>query len=152
MDPKRYTRSNPDPNPSPLVYNLEIILRKQKTKSRQSGNFFPPLIKSNSLPMRFVTEDLVFSPSPGKSLIRTKSENFLSEATFDPFDFESFSPFSETFEFETNTEVWSNFHKIKGLVDKFQENSEKTYFQYQQQVFGTSWCFLHSILFFLLLT
>ena len=113
-------------------------MRKQKTKSQQLGRDFPPLIKPNSLPTRFVLEDLAFSPEFEKSLIRTKFETFLSKATFDPFDFESFSPFSETFESKIDTEVWSNFHKLKGLVDKFQETSEKAYFQYQQQTFSTS--------------
>ena len=59
------------------------------------------------------------------------SETFLSEATFDPFDFESFAPFSESFESEIDCEVWSNIHKLKGFVDKFQETSEKAYLQYQ---------------------
>lgn len=118
------------------MYDPQSIFRKHKTKSLKVGIVVIPLVKSYSLPTRFVPEDLVYSPKSEKYLFRTKYETFISKYTFDTFDFESFSPFYESFDSKFDSGVWSNFHKLKGLVDKFQETLENAYFQYQQQTFA----------------
>ena len=58
------------------------------------------------------------------TLFKADFQNFLSKFSFDPLYFKSFSPFSKTFESETHTKFWSNFHKLKVLVDKCHETSK----------------------------
>ena len=78
-----YTRANPDPNPSPLFENPNLIPRMIK---RQESLVSPrPLFRFNSYPSEWLfIEDLPFDEYFGLSLFRTKSESALNDTVLDP--------------------------------------------------------------------
>ena len=79
---KRYTRKNPDPNPTKLVDNPYMILGEGKKKNL----IYPPLLtRSTSLSIEVVQtlQDLQFDYKFQHSLFRSKSDSDLKELVED---------------------------------------------------------------------
>ena len=95
---KRYTRSNPDPDPQSPVEDPERILKAKKTSDQSN---LPVFQRSTSLVIDFVKtlDGLKFDLKFQHSLFRSKSDSDLSEVvidipalnTFIPKDFSGFS-------------------------------------------------------------
>ena len=80
---RKYTRTNPDPKPAPVVHNPNLILRRLKI---QESSVSPtPSIKAYSFPnewlfLEYLPFDLLFDIS----LFRTRSESALEDIVIDP--------------------------------------------------------------------
>ena len=80
---RKYTRANPDPNPTPVGDNPNLISRRLK---RQESSVSPsPSIKVDSCPDAWLfLEDLPFDLSFDLSLFRTRSKSALDDIVLDP--------------------------------------------------------------------
>ena len=95
---KRYTRANPDPNPTPIYENPNLI---QKILHQESSA--TPLVKSHSCPALFeYLEELPFDARFELSLFKTKSENALDSIVPNP-------DFVVALEFERHNKLIDNF-------------------------------------------
>ena len=79
---RKYTRANPDPNPTPVVDNLNLISRRVKRQEILVS--LTPSIKVDSCPDEWLfLEDISFDFSFDLSLFRTKSETALDDTVLD---------------------------------------------------------------------
>lgn len=79
---RRYTKSNPDPNPRPIFQNPNLIPRILRKESSPSPR---PIFRSHSRPVEWLFhEDLPFDEYFGLSLFRTTSDGELLDIVLDP--------------------------------------------------------------------
>ena len=75
--------ANPDPNPTTVVDNPNLISRKSKKQESLVSQL--PLDKANSCPDEWLfLEELPFDVPFDLSLFKTKSENAMDETVLDP--------------------------------------------------------------------
>jgi len=116
MATKRHMRSNLDPNPPPVVDDLEKLLRKLNPPHPKSGA--RKFVRNTTFPSQlFTIENISFDVQFELYLFRSKSESFLSEVVFDAITFDYYLPTSKSISSKTNHELWSNFVKLQILAD-----------------------------------
>ena len=110
---RRYTRSNPDPDPFFPIGDLERILRRQRSQPVSSSSESPPqnVVRSFSLPSDLVAiQNLVFDTKFELSFIRTKYET-LNRVVPEPSILELNPSLVEAVN-ETDVKIWRQYYKI----------------------------------------